>query len=220
MSALDKLKENKKLVIIAGGAIVIIIAFLVFVLPNSGQREEEARTEVISKRVKIDVKPLSAPAAPQSAVAPAAAPAMKPPAAQKPAPLSPPPSPLTPLAKAQAEPAKKEAAPAQAAKAEPEKPKKIKKADVSKKPWALNVSSFISDNEALSLKKKLKASGYNAYVSKIEKDGMTWYRVRVGFYRTRAEAKKAGRKIVARFKIDHEPWILKPAKAELAERSR
>lgn len=221
MSGLDKLKDNKKLIIIAAGAVAIIVALIVFVLPNFMQKGEEPQPEVVSKRVKIDLKPQATPAAPQSAaVAAAPAPAVKP-GETKPAPAAKP---------GETKPAIK-TAPAQVAKAEPEKkpaiqteiaksvkaPKKVSKARISSKPWAVNLSSFITNNEAQSFRKRLRASGYKAYVSKFEKDGMTWHRVRVGFYRTQAEAKAAGKKIADKFKIDHEPWILKPAKSEMAK---
>ncbi|MBI5887127.1 MAG: SPOR domain-containing protein [Deltaproteobacteria bacterium] len=211
MSGLDKLKENKKLIIIAAGAVVIVVALIVFVLPNLGQKEEGPQPEVVSKRVRIDLQPQAAPGAPQPAATTAApAPAAKP-------------GETKPAVKAAAGPAMKETAPkpVEAAKAEtekkPAKSRKALEAQVSSKPWAINISSFITGNEAQAFRKKLKASGYKAYVSKFEKDDMTWYRVRVGFYRTQAEAKQAGKKIAAKFKIDHEPWILKPAKAEMAK---
>lgn len=218
MSGLDKLKGNKKLIIIAAGAVVIVVALIVFVLPNLGQKEEEPQPEVVSKRVRIDLQPQAAPGAPQPAATTTAAPApaAKPQVAVKPGETK-------PAIKAAAVPAMKETAPkpAEAAKAEtekkPVKSRKALKAQVSSKPWAVNISSFITSNEAQAFRKRLKASGYKAYVSKFEKDDMTWYRVRVGFYRTQAEAKQAGKKIADKFKIDHEPWILKPAKAEMAK---
>ena len=211
MSGLDKLKGNKKLIIIAAGVVVIIAALIVFVLPNLGQKEEGPQPEVVSKRVRIDLQPQAAPVAPQlAATTTAPAPAAKP-------------GETKPAAKAAAAPAMKETAakPAEAAKAEtekkPAKSMKALKARASSKPWAINVSSFITSSEAQAFTKKLKASGYKAYVSKFAKDDMTWHRVRVGFYRTQAEAKQAGKKIAGKFKIDHEPWILKPAKAETAK---
>lgn len=211
MSGLDKLKGNKKLIIIAAGAVVIIIALIVFVLPNLGQKEEGPQPEVVSKRVRIDLQPQ-----PATTTTTAPAPAAKSQVAAKP-------GETMPAAKAAPAPGIKETAPkpAEAAKAEaekkPAKPEKALKTRVSTKPWAINISSFITSNEAQAFMKKLKASGYKAYVSKFEKDDMTWYRVRVGFYRTQAEAKQAGKKLAAKFKIDHEPWILKPAKAEMAK---
>lgn len=86
---------------------------------------------------------------------------------------------------------------------------------LAKKPYAVNVASFPSMREAQSLLKSLKASGYTAYTTEFTKDGIKWYRVRVGFYKSREEASKVGDKLEAKYNIQS-PWIVKPAKEEAA----
>lgn len=86
---------------------------------------------------------------------------------------------------------------------------------LAKKPYAVNVASFPSMREAQSLLKSLKASGYTVYTTEFTKDGVKWYRVRVGFYRSRDEATKVGDKLEAKYNIQS-PWIVKPAREEAA----
>ncbi|MBI5453882.1 MAG: SPOR domain-containing protein [Deltaproteobacteria bacterium] len=86
---------------------------------------------------------------------------------------------------------------------------------LAKKPYAVNVASFPSMREAQSLLKSLKASGYTAYTTEFTKDGVKWYRVRVGFYKSREEASKVGDKLEAKYNIQS-PWIVKPAREEAA----
>lgn len=92
---------------------------------------------------------------------------------------------------------------------------RVAKADkaLAKKPYAVNVASFPSMKEAQSLLKSLKASGYTAYTTEFTKDGIKWYRVRVGFYKSRDEATKVGDKLEAKYNIQS-PWIVKPLKEE------
>lgn len=95
-----------------------------------------------------------------------------------------------------------------------EKVAKASKA-LAKKPYAVNVASFPSLKEAQSLLKSLKASGYTAYSTEFTKDGIKWYRVRVGFYKSRDEATKVGDKLESKYNIQS-PWIVKPAREEAA----
>ncbi len=90
----------------------------------------------------------------------------------------------------------------------------LKKAKL--KPWAVNVASFPSDAEVKKLISALKSSGYNGYTTEFTKNAMKWHRVRVGFYRTREEALKAGRRIEARFHVNS-AWVVKPATGETLE---
>lgn len=83
------------------------------------------------------------------------------------------------------------------------------------KPYAVNVASFPSLNEAKALIGALKSSGYKGYITEFSKEGVKWYRVRVGFYRTREEAEKAGSRIEDKFRVQS-PWIVKPTRDEAA----
>ncbi|OGP24119.1 MAG: hypothetical protein A2X99_09105 [Deltaproteobacteria bacterium GWB2_55_19] len=86
---------------------------------------------------------------------------------------------------------------------------------LAKKPYAVNVASFPSLKEAHSLLKSLKASGYTAYTTEFTKEGVKWYRVRVGFYKSREEASKVGDRLESRYNVQS-PWIVKPPKEEAA----
>jgi len=89
----------------------------------------------------------------------------------------------------------------------------------SLKPWAVNVASFTSEPSARALKKRLDEAGYNSYVTMFVKDGVTWYRVRVGFYSTRDEAVKTGSTISGKF---DKPgvWPVAPQEGEVARYSK
>jgi DedD protein len=54
--------------------------------------------------------------------------------------------------------------------------------------WTVQVNAFPDEKSAQGWVEKLKAKGYNAYVTEIRTDGRTWYRVRVGRYNSREEA--------------------------------
>lgn len=88
------------------------------------------------------------------------------------------------------------------------------------KPLVVNLASFISDREAQEFKKSLKKAGYSAYVTSVNKDEITWYRVRAGFFKTEADAKKAAKNIAGKFKLENEPWITKPTMAEISKHSK
>jgi DedD protein len=56
--------------------------------------------------------------------------------------------------------------------------------------WTVQVNAFPDERSAKIWVDRLKNKGYNAYVAEVDVRGKTWYRVRVGNYRTREEAKK------------------------------
>ncbi|MFQ5353703.1 MAG: SPOR domain-containing protein [Thermodesulfobacteriota bacterium] len=83
------------------------------------------------------------------------------------------------------------------------------------KSWAINVASFTRLPEAQRLKPRLKSSGRSAYITEFTKDNILYYRVRVGFFASRTEAKKEGRAISSRFKNTGDAWVVQPGMAEL-----
>jgi len=58
------------------------------------------------------------------------------------------------------------------------------------KRWTVQVNAFPDERSAKSWVDRLKNKGYNAYVTEVSIKGKTWYRVRVGEYGTREEARK------------------------------
>lgn len=241
MSLADSVKGPKGLIIIFGGAVIVIAALIIFLLPPKGKKADEG-SEVISRRVKIEIKDEPAP---PPEVKTAAVPPAKTPADTKKAPeplkaAIPANKEYTSVA-AKPEPLKKETIAAQPKKEGPritaskkQKPEKAttqaKKAAASKKTakasssrqaaskeWALNIASFPSSTDAQGLTSALRSRGYNAYVTEFKNGKAKWYRVRVGFYRSREEARRVGRAIASRIKLHQEPWIMKPPKTEVAE---
>src|SRR3990170_5940097 len=60
----------------------------------------------------------------------------------------------------------------------------------SGKGWTVQVNAFPDERSAKTWVDRLKNKGYNAYVAEVNVKGKIWYRVRVGQYGTREEAKK------------------------------
>jgi len=61
--------------------------------------------------------------------------------------------------------------------------------DVQQAPWAIQVNAFPHERDAQNLIQKLKKKGYDAYVVSADVQGRIWYRVRVGNFATRQEAR-------------------------------
>lgn len=89
----------------------------------------------------------------------------------------------------------------------------------SLRPWAVNVASFSSLNDAQDLASSLKTSGYKAYITEYTKNKTIWHRVRVGFFQTREEAGQAAKKIGSKYKFESS-WVVRPARAETLKYSR
>ena len=71
---------------------------------------------------------------------------------------------------------------------------------------------------AVSLVRMLMTDGQFAYLYRKEADGKRWFRIRVGFYRSAEEAKRAGEALLARYgdrKVFKEFWVMLPSELEL-----
>lgn len=230
MSIGDSLK-GKNLIVVAAAALVLLIVVVVVFFP--APKDSSEGPEVISKRVKIDIENDAAP--PPDATRTEASPLKD---AEKPAT-----EPGTKgTEKAVESPIKIDIAePAPAVKEPEKKPETVKTAEkapvrrveksVTKAPqqtgaavaskatsrgeWALNVASFTNLPDAKTLRGKLKALGYNSYITEFTKDSVRWYRVRVGFYQTRTQAEGIGKKIKQKFRVQT-PWVVKPPKEEVS----
>jgi cell division protein FtsN len=62
----------------------------------------------------------------------------------------------------------------------------------------------------------LSSSGYNSYVTRFFHKNRNWYRVRVGFYPTRAEAVKAQKALSDKFNTPG-AWVVQPTLSEVAK---
>ncbi len=80
--------------------------------------------------------------------------------------------------------------------------------------WVVHAASYTTLGEAEELSRSLQADGYNAYITEFDHRGKHWFRVRVGFYSTKAEAEKVKSRIVsAHGTVD--AWLARPPKAEV-----
>lgn len=228
MSIGENLK-GKNLIVVAAAVVVLFIVVVVVFFP--APNDNNAGPEIISKRVKINVQEDATPkaegtdteAAPSKEAEKTAVTELAPKKSEQSAG-----SPIK-LDIAEETPAKTEKSPekketikkAEKAPVKAAAPKKTKKAPVvaSKTPsrgkWALNVASFTNLRDARTLRSKLKTSGYNSYITEFTKDSIRWYRVRVGFYHTRADAQNVGKKLKHMLK-GQTPWVVKPPKEEIS----
>lgn len=237
MSFIEQVKGKKTLIIALAAACAAVIVLIAVFMP-SGTKNRDVTEEVISKRAKLE------PQAPEQAIPPAV-PQPGVPAQQTPAvatgakrPVAKPEPEAGKTVVATKEPVKVITA-EKAVKKAPvaEKPKKTAKAEkaapesgrtkakektassgisaAKTRPWAVNIASYSDEESAKKLVASLRASGYNAYTTEGSKGGKTWHRVRVGFYRTSADAERAGRTIETRFNLPS-TWVVKPARNETA----
>ncbi len=61
--------------------------------------------------------------------------------------------------------------------------------------YTVQVGSYTDKKEALALQKMVTDKGYNAYIKEFEKGKVTWYRVRIGQFRTSAAATRVASEI-------------------------
>ena len=86
----------------------------------------------------------------------------------------------------ESKPQTKEAPPAP----KPAPPVETAESKESGKGWTVQVNAFPDEKSAKTWVDRLKNKGYNAYVAEVKVKGKIWYRVRVGQYGSREEAKK------------------------------
>jgi len=73
-------------------------------------------------------------------------------------------------------------------KASAEVPITKNKADTNSLGFTIQVASMRDPNQAQQMVTKLNAMNYAAYMVRIQTEGQIWYRVRIGYYNTRADA--------------------------------
>ncbi len=91
-----------------------------------------------------------------------------------------------------------------------------KKDVLSGSTWVLNVISTRDPEKARNIHELLARSPYRIYTYKIEAQGNTWYRVRVGFFQSYSEAKKASEFLIKQFQMP-EAWIVTAGPLELEQ---
>ncbi len=85
---------------------------------------------------------------------------------------------------------KAEKTPSAAAAPKPAAPVETAESKDIGKAWTVQVNAFPDERSAKVWVDRLKNKGYNAYVTEVNVKGKIWYRVRVGRYNTREEARK------------------------------
>ncbi len=65
----------------------------------------------------------------------------------------------------------------------------------SKKPFAIQFGAFNSHTQALDLKKKLAQRNNNVFIEKITRDGKPLYRVRLGWFPSKSDARNEARRL-------------------------
>ena len=214
-SLVGNLKDRKTLLICI--AIIVLAVIALALIFSGGERKGEGPMVLASKRVKlsVDERAKGAAVAKTTVKAPEKAPpkkvAEKSPPKKKVAKKAPPKKVAKKVVKL-APPKKK------VAKKAP--PKKVAPAVQGGKlaatlPWAINLASFSKFSAAKALALKLESSGYNAYTTEFEKDGLTWHRVRIGFYRSREEALKVADELSKKKLVRSKPWVVKPQTDEV-----
>lgn len=202
-------KEKKVLIIIIIALVAAGVAAFLFLGGSEPAEEEEVAvsTRVTIQAPEVPVQPQEITTEKEGEVAvPAPAPV---------SPTKPSAVPAPPVKEVKKE---VKEAPKAEVKAKPAKEKK--RVSTAKKPsfrpWVINVASFSTKAQADELKSALKKDGYKVYSTEFFKDGVKWQRVRVGFYKTEAEAKRVSKKIASSYKLA-KPWVVRPAKSETAK---
>jgi hypothetical protein len=99
------------------------------------------------------------------------------------------------------------------------KPVKKTVASGSFKPYVINLASFSNSTEAKRLRDVLIDRGETAYTMPATVNGVQWYRVRVGFFASSSEAKRAAKPLEKRLEING-AWVSKVSKSEYTRHSR
>ncbi len=191
--------------------IAAILGTIASVFFGGCSKVEEQSDVIVSKRVKIDVQEVI----PDEVVVPANKGEVSSAAKDKK---------VRKVAPREAKTSKKRASRTKTAKSTPSREKRHTQKQTSTRPitktWAVNVASFTRSADARRLKSKLISSGRHAYITEFTKDGTLYYRVRVGFYATRARAKQEGRAISSSFRNTGDAWVTRPGKAEIRSHTR
>ncbi len=80
--------------------------------------------------------------------------------------------------------------------------------------WAINFYSFPKKDDAISLLNKIKVDRYKVYITESNHLSKLWYRVRVGFFPTREEAKKMAGSLSKTYSLNSF-WLVKPSRDEI-----
>jgi hypothetical protein len=94
-------------------------------------------------------------------------------------------------------------------------PAEEKKVPVKEDRWIVQVAAVRTQKEAMAFKEKLMASGFPAYSGSAMVKKEEWIRVRVGFFKNKDEAQKAGEEIRERCYFKGPYWITRVSQKEM-----
>ncbi len=192
--------KNSRLFIVIAALIIITGAAIIFFL-SSGDQVSDTDNMVVRKSIRVTdpTKPLEGAQATRVTTAPAKAGAAK-------------------AGTSKAKTAKVATSKTASVKTVPVKTDPVKtvseKAAKRDEIYAIHVASFHGEKYARRLERAIDSAGYNAYITTFVKDNVNWYRVRVGFFEAKDDAKKTSAIISKRFKQPG-AWIVRPPKDEV-----
>jgi septal ring-binding cell division protein DamX len=82
--------------------------------------------------------------------------------------------------------------------------------------WAINALSTEDNQQARDALNKLMGLPHRVYVYRTEVKGVTYYRIRVGFFKNYEDAAKVGNLLASKYQFP-KPWIVMPGPEELAK---
>lgn len=82
--------------------------------------------------------------------------------------------------------------------------------------WVINVLSTQDGDKALDILDSLMNLPYQVYSYQKKIKGRNWYRIRVGFFFSREDAERVGRRLAREHHLPS-PWIVKPSYSEAAK---
>lgn len=71
--------------------------------------------------------------------------------------------------------------------------------------WAIQIGTYAEHAAAEAAAETYRQAGFPVFVRRAEKDGKTFYRLRIGVYDSREEAQKVGEELKSRYGLDY--WI-------------
>lgn len=82
--------------------------------------------------------------------------------------------------------------------------------------WVVNVMSSMSMEEIEVPAIRLIKEGYPVYITRVKVKGKDWMRLRAGFFKSRTEAEKIGKKVISLLNF-RDLWVTKAGKSEIEE---
>ena len=86
-------------------------------------------------------------------------------------------------------------------------------------PWVINMSSVVSKQSAIQLLDRIQKDGYNGYITRFKNNDKLWYRVRIGFFPTREDARILGENLSEKYSL-HDIWTARASRGEILKNKK